>query len=332
MPFATSAGFSSRCTGGAVSATTCSRSGQRRSSRSTRALRRSTHCSTARGAWHAANAARRSCAGRGSARTAAGPSPRTKSPRSSRPSSNQRRSADVASSRERAEAIAAAEGVCPRCGTPRKPDQRYCLECGLSLPEVSGRLPSLRRRWIQRVGWYPGDWVWVSLLTLLVAVLGAAAAILLTEKSKADTSTFAVPPPVVSSVAEPTTVPTATTTPATVDTTTLPVAPEPTTTKTPRQPKNGRVPWPANENGWTIVLVSYPKTNGHDAAFQTSARAAKAGLQQVGVLDSSRYASLQPGYYVVFTGIYGSRSDADAGVATARQAGFGGSYSRQIAK
>ena len=42
--------------------------------------------------------------------------------------------------------------------------------------------------------------------------------------------------------------------------------------------------------------------------------------------------SLQPGYLVVFTGIYGSRSDADAGVSTARQAGFGGAYSRQIAR
>jgi hypothetical protein len=52
----------------------------------------------------------------------------------------------------------------------------------------------------------------------------------------------------------------------------------------------------------------------------------------VGVLDSSRYASLQPGYYVVFTGIYASKSDADAAVGTARQAGFGGAYSRQIAR
>jgi hypothetical protein len=242
----------------------------------------------------------------------------------------------VTSSRpDRAQAIAAAEGVCPRCGTPRDPEQRYCLECGLALPAVDGRIPSMRRRWIRRLGWYPGDWVWVSLLTLLVAILGAAAAIVLTEKSEAQTHTFATTPPVVSSVQEPTTVPTATTSPATVDTSTLPAAPEPTTT-TRKPPKKraarGPVAWPANENGWTIVLVSYPKTNGHDAAYSTATRAVKAGLQKVGVLDSSRYASLQPGYYVVFTGIYGSKSDADAGVATARQAGFGGAYSRQIAR
>jgi hypothetical protein len=236
--------------------------------------------------------------------------------------------------RDRAEAIAAAEGVCPRCGTPREADQQYCLECGLALPSTSGRIPSLRRRWIRRVGWYPGDWVWVSLLTLVVAILGAAVAILLTEQSEASSPTFATTPPIVSSVAEPATVPTATTTPATVDTSTLPAAPEPTsTTKAkPPGPANGRTPWPGNENGWTIVLVSYPKTNGRAAAFQTATKAAKSGLTQVGVLDSSRYASLQPGYYVVFTGVYGSKLTADAAVATARQAGFGGAYSRQIAR
>ena len=134
-------------------------------------------------------------------------------------------------------------------------------------------------------------------------------------------------------VTEPTAVPTATT--PTVNTATLPTAPEPTTTtksKRPKGAKNGRFVWPRNENGWTIVLVSYPKTNGRPTALQTASRAARAGLQQVGVLDSSRYASLQPGYYVVFTGVYPAKTDADTAVATARQAGFGGAYSRQIAR
>jgi len=202
---------------------------------------------------------------------------------------------------ERESAISAADRTCPRCGAAREPDQRYCLECGLVLPEVSGRLPSLRRRWIRRLGWYPGDWIWVSILTLVVA--------------------------------EPAPVPTATT-PATVDTSKLPTAPEPTTTAPvkPPGPKNGRFAWPKNENGWTIVLVSYPKTNGRPSALQTADKAARSGLNQVGVLDSSLYASLQPGYYVVFTGVYPAKADADAAVATARQAGFGGAYSRQIAR
>ena len=233
---------------------------------------------------------------------------------------------------ERESAIAAADGTCPRCGAPRERDQRYCLECGIALPVVTGRIPTLRRRWLRRIGWYPGEWVWLSLLTLIVAIAGATTAILVTQRAGADegnvfTASATVP------VTEPAPVPTATT-PA--NTTTLPTAPEPTTTTAkptaPKGPKNGRLTWPANANGWTIVLVSYPKVNGRPSALDTASRAAKAGLRQVGILDSSRYASLQPGYFVVFTGIYGSKSDADAAVATARQAGFGGAYSRQIAR
>lgn len=233
---------------------------------------------------------------------------------------------------ERELAIAAADESCPRCGARRQPDQRYCLDCGLRLPAVTGRLASLRRRWIRRFGWYPGDWIWISLLTLLIAIAGAATAVALnTSGANANGQTFAITTNTVP-VTQPTPVPATTTS---VDTSTLPTPPEPTTTtgrKPTPGPKNGQFAWPANENGWTIVLVSYPKTNGAAAARQTATHAAKAGLSKVGVLDSSSYASLQPGYLVVFTGVYASKADADASVSTARQAGFGGAYSRQIAR
>jgi hypothetical protein len=232
---------------------------------------------------------------------------------------------------ERETAIAAADETCPRCGARRQPDQRYCLDCGLRLPAVTGRLASLRRRWIRRFGWYPGDWIWISLLTLVIALAGAATAIALStsDATAGGAQTFAARTAV--TVTQPAPVPTATTS---VDTSKLPTPPEPTTTATKPSPgpQNGHLTWPANENGWTIVLVSYPKTNGGAAARQTATQAAKAGLTKVGVLDSSSYASLQPGYLVVFTGIYGSKADADAAVSTAHQAGFGGAYSRQIAR
>lgn len=228
---------------------------------------------------------------------------------------------------ERENAITAAEETCPRCGARREPDQRYCLDCGLRLPAVTGRLPSLRRRWIHRFGWYPGDWIWVALLTLVVAVAGAGTAIALTvSDASANGPSFVATSPV--TVLQPAAVPTATT-PS--NTATLPTAPEPQT-KAGRGSRNGRFNWPKTENGWTIVLVSYPRTNGTAAARRTATQAAKAGLPRVGVLDSSGYASLQPGYLVVFTGIYASQADADAAVSTAHQAGFGGAYSRQIAR
>ena len=231
---------------------------------------------------------------------------------------------------ERETAIAAADETCPRCGARREEDQRYCLDCGLQLPEVTGRLAALRRRWIRRFGWYPGDWVWVSLLTLIIAVGGAAAAIALTASdasAKVPTLAGAAPVP----LASPADVPATTTG---VDTSTLPQAPEPTSPAGggAARLRNGRFAWPSNENGWTIVLVSYPKTTGAASARAKAAQAAKAGLSEAGVVDSSNYASLQPGYLVVFTGVYASKDDADAAVPTARQAGFAGAYSRQIAR
>jgi hypothetical protein len=225
---------------------------------------------------------------------------------------------------ERTHAVASADGTCPRCGAARAEDQRYCLECGLPLPIVSGRLPALRRRWIRRFGWYPGDWVWTALATLLVAAAGAAAAIAVSDARDGAARHFAIAPPV--SVGEPAAARSAAGPSSTVDTSKLPTAPEPGTAAP------GRTVWPAGESGWTIVLVSYPKAFGRDQALRTARKAAKAGLSQAGVIDSSRYASLQPGYFVVFAGIFESKDEADGAVATARQAGFGGAYSRQIAR
>jgi hypothetical protein len=233
-------------------------------------------------------------------------------------------------SQERETAIAAADETCPRCGAPRRPDQEYCVECGLRLPSVTGTVPSLRRRWVRRLGWYPGDWIWVSILTLLVAAAGAAATIVITnDRNQNAGTTFAATSPTLP-VAEPSTAPA-----TTANTATLPTAPEPTVTKPagPPPPPNGRTPWPAGRpSGWTIVLISYPTTSGREAALATATRAAQAGLPEVGVLQSANFSSLHPGYFVVFSGVYGSKSQADAALATARAGGFAGAYSRQISR
>ena len=68
------------------------------------------------------------------------------------------------------------------------------------------------------------------------------------------------------------------------------------------------------QNGWTIVLVSYPKASGRATALATATRAAKANLRQVGIIDSGGFASLQPGYFVVFSGIYGVEARRRRGV------------------
>ena len=50
------------------------------------------------------------------------------------------------------------------------------------------------------------------------------------------------------------------------------------------------------------------------------------------MLDSARFSSLHPGYYVVFSGVYGSKTQADAALRTARSSGFAGAYSRPISR
>jgi hypothetical protein len=233
---------------------------------------------------------------------------------------------------EREAAIAAADASCPRCGAARTPEQEYCVECGMRLPIVRGAVPALRRRWVRRLGWYPGDWVWLSLVLLAVAAAGATVSILVTRHEDAQAGETIVATPAVSNVREPTTAPV-----TTANTATLPTPPEPTTpvrsARLPPAAPNGRTPWPADRRtGWTVVLVSYPAGSGRPQALATATRAAKAGLPEVGILDSGHFASLHPGYFVVFSGIYGSQGRADAALRTARASGFAGAYSRQITR
>jgi hypothetical protein len=79
------------------------------------------------------------------------------------------------------------------------------------------------------------------------------------------------------------------------------------------------VEWPTGDDGWTVVLASLPQTGGRQAATKRAADARRAGLTAVGTLDSSQYASLHPGYWVVFTGIYGSEAEATSALQPARR-------------
>lgn len=216
----------------------------------------------------------------------------------------------------RAEALAAVEGLCPRCGAPRERRQEYCVECGLRLPSLRGSIPALRRAWLRSFSWYPGDWIWVALLMLLVAGAGGAAAIAFGAGPSSDTSTTSVAPAPHAAPAQ---------------TAPLAKAGSSTQTTSPAAHK-GRASWPAGRRGWTIVLFSYPSTTGTTAAYSTAARAGRQGLPEVGVLDSGRFASLHPGYYVVFTGVYSTAAEADAALRSVRAAGFSSAYTRQISR
>jgi hypothetical protein len=77
--------------------------------------------------------------------------------------------------------------------------------------------------------------------------------------------------------------------------------------------------WPSDEEGWTIALATFPQTAGRAVALKRARAARRKGLPQVGVLDSSRYASLHPGYWIVFSGIYSSEAEATSSLEDARR-------------
>ena len=224
---------------------------------------------------------------------------------------------------------------CPRCGASHGPDQEYCLECGQRLQPSGGVFGRLAGAWQRRFSWYPGDWIWSVLLFLLIAVAGATAAIVLADAGAENTTLIATQGGVPHS---PTTAPqTATVALPTVPSGTpsgapsTPTAPPPATTTAPRP--GALTAWPGGQSGYTVVLESIPaSSSGRALALERARSASRAGLPQVGVLDSSRYSSLHPGYSVVFSGTYDSREDADRAQAAANAKGFSAAYVRQITR
>jgi hypothetical protein len=176
--------------------------------------------------------------------------------------------------------------------------------------------------------------VWPVLLALLVAVAGAVAAIVLTDAGAGNEPMVATqggPPhspttsPVTTTVALPK-VPAGTPT-GPPETPTEP----PPATKTPAA-AGALTSWPAGRNGFTVILESVPRSSGRSLAVARAREASRAGLSQVGVLDSGEYSSLHPGYYVVFSGVYSSQSEAEGARETASGNGFQSAYTKEITR
>jgi hypothetical protein len=174
---------------------------------------------------------------------------------------------------------------CPHCGQELSPGQEYCLACGSRLPGagLGGRRLSRDTGWLVRAA-----------ATLVVAIAGAALAVAVTrgDPGGPDLTT------------------------ATGGFATLPTTYTGATTPTGRR---GLVEWPPGEDGWTIVLASVPQADGRRVAVRRARQARARRLPTVGILDSSRYASLHPGYFVVFTGIYASEAEATSALPRARR-------------
>lgn len=175
---------------------------------------------------------------------------------------------------------------CPTCGANLVRGQEYCVECGARVPGAgpAGRRPDARGRWVLR-----------SLLMVVVALGGTAAAVAATDRSNGAGE-------VVTATGGFATLPSSSTLPAPTDGGTA-----------------GTVDWPVGEDGWTIALASLPQTEGRRPAVRRAREARRRGLSLVGIIDSSQFASLHPGYWVVFTGIYSTEAEATSELAPARR-------------
>jgi hypothetical protein len=65
-------------------------------------------------------------------------------------------------------------------------------------------------------------------------------------------------------------------------------------------------------------------------AIRQARDAVDQGLRHVGVLTSSGFSSLHPGYLVVFSGVYANRSAAEQALSRAKAAGYAAGYTREI--
>jgi hypothetical protein len=240
--------------------------------------------------------------------------------------------------------------LCAECSAPLDEDQQYCLECGAPTPLA----PALRRRL--------GP---IAILAIGLGVLGIGAGTLAYALAKDDKSTAAVPtalttapstfssetfptdptasvdqtlstdsglPPFPSTSISPTDTLTSTTTPT--DSTGVTPTIQPTTATTPSTfvpppvttpPASGADTWINGTSGWTVIIAS---TSSQSDATAFRNRVNSSG-RSAGLIDSSQYSTLRPNLWVVFIGVYSSRTQAISQAASLRST-YPGAYAQHI--
>jgi hypothetical protein len=251
---------------------------------------------------------------------------------------------------------------CANCDAPLEPDQTYCLECGAPTPAApklrrGGRAALVIAGALVILGLGAGALAWA------VASDDDGGSTPPAATATGTIGTGTIPTDIVPTDTTGTvtggTLPTDTTATAPTGTGTLPTdtggfptdttgtggtlptttagtetaPPETTTEATTTEGtttsggggSGGASDWPAGTSGWTAIVAS-AKSLG--PAEQKKSQLQSSG-QPAGILTSSDYSSLNPGYYVVFSGVFQSQSAAAAQAAKVRGQ-FPGAYPRQI--
>jgi hypothetical protein len=216
--------------------------------------------------------------------------------------------------------------ACPNCGAPMAADQRYCLQCGTRrgesrVPEAylappaaaaNGSAAATRDAAPARQASDPsplGAVLGIALLggMLLIGVLlgrGEDETVTTTTVTAGQQASAAAPPAAAGG-----------------GETAAPLVSE----------------WPTGTDGWTVQLQTLPKAESSEADVAAAKDdLAAGGVPDASVLDSDLYPSLPAGNWVLYSGVYTSKGDAnqaldglsvsapDAEVVEVSQSGSGG--------
>ena len=204
------------------------------------------------------------------------------------------------------------ERRCPRCGARLSAEQEWCLDCGAA---VGTRIAEPR-------GWRASVAV-VGVLLALALVAVILAIVELAGPAERVTEVAQTPTPTPSVVA-----PTATPTPSVEGEATPTPSPSPEGGGT-AAPAADLAEWPEGRTAWTVVLNS---SGTREDAERIAGELAGKGVPGVGVLDSDDFESLGPDSFVVFSGTYDDRAQADEALALVRDRAGGGSTRRIVPK
>ncbi len=203
------------------------------------------------------------------------------------------------------------ERRCPRCGSTLSPDQEWCLSCGAAaetdVVEARGwRVPIYLSTGLAGLAL-------IGIILVIVALSGSTDVAQTPTPSPAPTSAAPVPTTTVSPVPTATTSPVPTASPTESPTT----SPAPTSTPDNTTTGSGSTSFPGwtGGDGWTIILESATS----QSKAETAAQDAQDKGHTVGILKSDDYSSLNAGYWVVFSGTYTSKADAQANLSSVQK-------------
>jgi hypothetical protein len=196
--------------------------------------------------------------------------------------------------------------LCAGCGAALAEDQRYCLGCGTRRadPRVAYRdvltrpLPPAAGEPVGVAGARPPARDWTPMIALgalgglaLVLVIG----VLIGKTSLGDSKQAAAPQVIrVGPSAG------------------VAATPGSALANTSSAASTVKSDWPSGRSGYTVELGVVPKSSDAAAVAKAKSDATSKGAPAVGVLDSDTYKSLPGGNYVVYSGVFSKKPQADA--------------------